>query len=193
MNLHRLQLDLEEIYRIGGYPSVDQFLISAPEVSKLLPEESAPRPQVLLKEEEGSVRLAVHIELEALQALADEVMELSDFCGVAEEVSHYLYLSWRALNDRPASLLDLEVQGEIDKFLLARRYIADSQDLFERMFERVVYDERLDEEGRERYRLANLFGGKFCRALKQEDEPLERLRVFYRLASPARLSELEKL
>ena len=42
---------------------------------------------------------------------------LADYLTAIEGVSHFVYLAWNAGFDKPVSLLELELQAEIDKFV----------------------------------------------------------------------------
>ena len=65
-------------------------------------------------------------------------------------------------------------------------------------FEDVQFDPALETQMLERYLEANRLGWRFCRRLEKtledggEQAVLSELRRFYRMASPARLSELSK-
>jgi hypothetical protein len=199
----QLQQDIEAIYRLDGCPAIEPFLISTAEARELFPEITPLRPQVLLKEEEGEISLAVHFGDHTLERLEKEGLSqggLGDFLSAVEEVSHFVFLSWNAQNLRKVTLLDVEFQGEIDKFLLASQYFAESDGLFVRLFEQIAYDETLNEEARERYREANRLGGKYLKSLGgifvdglAKPQVLAQLRAFYRQSSLARLSLAEAL
>lgn len=189
-----LQRDIESIYRLDGCPSIDQFLISTDEFKKLIPSQAEPRPQVLLREDEGEISLAVH--------LGEQISwgNLKDFLSAVEEISHFVYLTWSAHNERPVSLLDIETQGEIDKFLLANQYFPVREDLFERLFENIAYVDHLAVEEMARYKEANRLGGKFVKSLGEifdqgetRPEALCELRSFYRKSSSARLASIDLL
>src|SRR5437773_5837365 len=44
---------------------------------------------------------------------------LADCWTALEGVSHFLYLAWNAGHDRPVSLLELEMQAEVDKYVVS--------------------------------------------------------------------------
>ncbi len=195
MIIHRLQKDLEEIYGLDPTPSVEGFLISKEEMEDLVDPGEALQPRVLIREGEGEVELAVYLGLDQLNPEL-----LADFCSVAEEISHFVYLTWNAQNLMPVSLLDLELQGEIDKFLLASRYFSEAEDLFAKLFEQFSFHEELSEIDLERYLEAHRMGVKFLRSLGDmfsegapTSDALKELRNFYRQTSPTRLSSIEKL
>jgi hypothetical protein len=118
------------------------------------------------------------------------------FTVAAEEVSHFHYLLYHATRGRSVSHLELELQGEIDKFVLtfyANRAIAkDAHDTFTRLFEQMFHDfslaDRLSEEEKTRYLDASHFAKLFIRKCekyfadsKPDPRAFEILRKFYRL------------
>jgi hypothetical protein len=128
---------------------------------------------------------------------------LPELACAAEGVSHFVYLAVRAAADRPVSLLELEVQAEVDKFALLllhlwrrglRRF---SPVLRSRLYERVRFHAHLGPEELERYRLANRLGGGYARWLEDryvdgaDVEGLVReLRASYRLGAGEKLGYL---
>jgi hypothetical protein len=44
---------------------------------------------------------------------------LADLCLLIEGVSHFLGVAWHATQERPVTCLELELQAEIDKYVLA--------------------------------------------------------------------------
>lgn len=195
MILAELQRELERIYGLGSQPPIGRFLISSADLRQWLPKEEELRPQVLLQEVDGNIFLAVHVGEEAL-----DPKNLADFLSAAEETSHFLYLIWRAANEKPVSLLDLEVQGEIDKFLLASLHFPGERNLFSEIFEKMRLDEELAEEAKTRYLEAHRLGRKFLESLGEvfgrdgaRPEILEELRAFYRSASQSRRARIARL
>ena len=77
-------------------------------------------------EDEQGVRLGLFIESgvldrlarrDPLQALDED--NLADFCTALEGVSHFHYLVWSLARGRNVSLLELELQAEVDKYATA--------------------------------------------------------------------------
>ena len=82
---------------------------------------------------------------------------INDFCIMIEEVSHFLYTTWKARHDIQITQLEIELQAEVDKFILCTLYSAqqqrktDSLPLIELLFEDFHFEENLSEESRKRY------------------------------------------
>lgn len=124
------------------------------------------------------------------------------FAVTAEEVSHFLYVIHHASAERSMSQLELEIQGEIDKFLMiyfqsksvdSGRFSA----LLEMLFVRFRLASDLGSEEKERYLLANRLAKKFvqnhCPNLakpRSREKTLRLLRRFYRLDIAEKMSLL---
>lgn len=123
--------------------------------------------------------------------------ELNAFCVAAEEVSHFLMLLQRMTNQRSVTQLELEVQAEIDKFVLAyfskpeamKKKTRETffEALFEKLFERFKLADHLTPEQKTRYLEANEVAKRFIkdcgtmliRTEEQSENLLRVLRQFY--------------
>jgi hypothetical protein len=117
--------------------------------------------------------------------------DLDGLLQALEGVSHFVYLTERVRAGLPTTLLELELQAEVDKFVL----LAIEGDagttldergraaLCERLFERVRFLDEAGSECGERYRLANALAARYVRRLDPGvgvDALQARLRKFYR-------------
>jgi len=100
--------------------------------------------------------MSLYLDPELLERLdrADPMERLhdgnvADYWTALEGVSHFLYLAWNAGHDKPVSLLELEMQAEVDKYVasywLMRRQFPDRfpAELLRLLFERTRIDPRL--------------------------------------------------
>ncbi|MDF1564684.1 MAG: hypothetical protein P1V51_16700 [Deltaproteobacteria bacterium] len=210
--LERMQRELEAIYGLQLPLRVSDFLLPA-----------GPRPgggggasEALLISQEGEelslglylepallARLALHDPDDPLPSMITE--GLPDFTTVLEGVSHFVYLAWRALRDEEVSLLELEIQAEIDKFVASLLHLwrrgqkGASAALRERLFERVRFRESLSEGESDRYRTANDLARGYCRLLEArflaEGSPeglLREVRRLYRLGGAQKRAHLRR-
>ncbi len=209
MTIGFFQQELEEIYGVSA-PRVGDFLVGRDVVREATGDPRA--PELLLVREVGAeLELALFLD-EAVVSATDRTdaddrrprlvarATLDEVACAAEGVSHFVYLATRAEAGRPVSLLELEVQAEVDKFVLLllhlwrRGFRRTSGALRRRLFERVRYHAHLGREELERYRLANRLGGGYARWL--EDRYVDEADVdglFRELRSTYRLGGGEKL
>jgi hypothetical protein len=203
IELNRLQCELELIYEIEVAHRVDDFLITDRETLNGYQQSTTTRPEQLLVSEDGEwVGLALFIDPEVLRRLdaQDPLRRIhadnfQHFCIALEGVSHFVYLAWNAAYDRSVSLLELEMQAEVDKYVSLARLLARQQGgrvqgtLMRCLFDNVCFDESLGHEESRRYWKANRYARSYCVGLEQRypgraDDRLDMLRElrrFYRL------------
>jgi hypothetical protein len=173
----------------------------APEELLVLEEEDGVALGLYLADEvmAGAARADPHHRRPRLVARAD----LARVAQAAEGISHFVYLATRAAAGRPVSLLELEVQAEVDKFALLLLHLwrrglrRMSRALRRRLFERVRYHGHLDADELARYREANRLAGGYARWLEGRfvadadiDGLLRELRSTYRRAGREKISYL---
>jgi hypothetical protein len=131
--------------------------------------------QLLLAESEAGAELSVYIDQQVLQRLREHdplcrltERNLADFCTTVEGVSHFQYLVWCIGHGRQVSLLELELQAEVDKYAVAA-YLLRQQGqsdlpsgLRRRLFDEVGFIAGLSAELRQRYVEANRCAARFC-------------------------------
>jgi len=137
--------------------------------------------QVFVVEEAQGVRLGLFIDHDVLARLARrdplEALDednLPDYCTALEGVSHFHYLVWSVARGRNVSLLELELQAEVDKYATAVALLTRQQcgrfpgALHARMFHAVSFLPQLDDISRRRYEEANRHAARFCRSLEEK-------------------------
>jgi hypothetical protein len=162
----------------------------------------------------GEVGVSLYLDPALLARLqrADPIASLHDGnvadCWTAlEGVSHFLYLAWNAGHDKPVSLLELEMQAEVDKYVasywLLRRQFPERfpAELLRVLFERTRIDPSLARGREDLYRQASRYAERFCRKLEQslrgaravaDREVLAELRRFYRLTNARKVAHIER-
>jgi hypothetical protein len=158
--------------------------------------------QVLLNEGDGAAALSVYVDRQVLDRLQQDdplrqlgEANLADFCTALEGVSHFQYLVWCIGHRRQLSMLELELQGEVDKYAAAvcllRQQGRDDlpRGLRRRLFDEIRFVAGLPAELRQRYEEANHMAAHFCQRIerrflrRQRFHPeawLRTLREFYR-------------
>jgi hypothetical protein len=211
MFLADLQNLLHEVYALELDYNIHDFLITDAVLARRL--DHAGRDideKLLISESAGEAEVALFLE----QALMDRLTRrnpalrldgdnLGDFWTAFEGVSHFTYYAWNAMLERPVTLLEMELQAEVDKFiattlLLRRQGERAPSSLHHWLFERPRFDRRLSAEELDRYESANRLAGRYCLALgprlaeRPDDAELMReLRQFYRLSQAAKIGHIE--
>lgn len=209
--LSSLQDSLTDLYQVDTGYRIDDFLITDPRLAKILGADcllADNAETVFVSEDDDGMALSVYLDEALLKRLkADDPTEnlqpqqLDDFWTALEGVSHFTYLAWSAQSDKSVTLLELEMQAEVDKFVSAW-LLALSQDdraLAERLhgwlFDEVRYHPDLGREQRERYLTASDYAARFCHGLSRRlqngrERGLEELRHFYRLTQADKIGHI---
>ena len=210
-----LQAELQAINGVRA-PPVQAFLVGR-ERARAAGAEPRAGEELLVREGEGEVELGLFLDDAVLGAAADAAPHAArgrlfsrrrarGMACAAEGVSHFVYLATRAAAGRPVSLLELEVQAEVDKFALwvvqlwrrgRRGLVRLSAALRRRLYERVRYAEHLGVEELERYRTANALAAGYARWLEgryvgpaDHDGLVRELRATYRRGGGEKLGHL---
>ncbi|MGE0116115.1 MAG: hypothetical protein AB7T07_14690 [Steroidobacteraceae bacterium] len=161
-----------------GHRVTDFLIDDADQCGALLGRQLTPDEdeQVLICETESGAAVSVYIDDRVMTRLArhDPLHSLSDanlaaFCTAVEGISHFQYLIWCLDHARQVSLLELELQAEVDKYAAATWLLLQQArgrfhpGLHRRLFAQVGFLPTLDEDGRQRYREANHSAARFCR------------------------------
>lgn len=205
MLLNKLQNELEAIYAIELQHRVHDFVIDDPQLASLIDNSPNARdiPEKLLIHQDGdNIDIALYLDSGLIKRLEENDPteklhddNIHDFWLALEGISHFLYFTWNAEYERRVSLLELELQAEVDKFILAALLLEKQFNgyippgLHYHLFRNAEFDRRLNQEELVRYRDANYYAGKFCSHIKERFlnrrhfEPLiGELRRFYRLS-----------
>jgi hypothetical protein len=211
--LASLQDALAEIYDLPATPDVREFLLTdRAHLAELSSRQSD--EQLLLAEEGDTLSMALFIDPQVLLRLAGrDPLEslthanLADYLTVAEGVSHFVYVAWNTVYDKPVTLLELELQAEVDKYVLCAWLLsAQNAGRFPCELHRALFDRsRVDPvaaEGREGlYHTASRYAARFCRRVAARlerrrrgsmRETLAELRRFYRWGNARKLAHIER-
>jgi hypothetical protein len=215
MLLSRLQELIGGIYDVRVAYDVYDFLVTdRGQLPRVAHGGLADEELIVAQSADGEeLALSLYLDPKLLERLAgaDPLIELNganlgDWWTALEGVSHFLYLAWNAGHDKPVSLLELEMQAEVDKYvasywLMRRQYPGHfPAELRAALFERTRIDPRLAAERRELYREASRYAARFCRRLERrlaardagEREVLTELRRFYRLGNARKRAHIDR-
>jgi len=183
---------------------VDDFLITDRELARQLDTSEnvrESREKLLIQSQGDEIGVSLFVDEDVITSLDPTdptigltIQNIEEFCLALEGVSHFLYLAWNAHHQRSVTLLELELQAEVDKYITLVDLLQQEGDmealrrLRNWLFEKVSFDPNLSEEQLTRYRDANHYAGKYCMNLESlclngcaDEELLRQLRRFYRL------------
>ncbi len=213
--LRSLQRLLETIYDVPTSHDVRDFLVTE---RRHLPAERrahAADEELVLVEQRRRAYLMLYIDSAVLARLHQhdprrtlDGDNIADFWTALEGVSHFSCLMWNAGHARGISLLDLELQAEVDKYITSF-WLLRIQDpthrpreLHHTLFVRTHVNPDLSPARQRIYATATRYAARFCSALQSSllsSRPPQRLaaiaalRRFYRLSSAGKLRYIEAL
>jgi hypothetical protein len=201
-----VQRRLEALYALPAEAPVTDYLISEEQATGL----PGGGSRTLVTQEGETVSVGVVFEAGLGPSLTEAdprvhlcASNLGPFSTLTEEVSHFLYLLHCARADRSTTQLELELQGEVDKYLTAAFFLslqnegAVSVRLREMLFQHYHLAEGLSAEQEARYRAANDLAYRYCGFLERRFLRRSRLRDlaqeargFYRLGQREKLERI---
>lgn len=169
---------------------------------------SAPE-KLLLAQDGDDLHIALYLDADVIETLRYKEPHaclqndnLDVFLQALEGVSHFIYLTWNAAYDKPVSLLEMELQAEVDKYITSavysgRRSESGSGSVRRRLFGNPNYRAELDRVEHVRYRRANDFANAYCQRLEEDyrhdfcgPRMFNELRRFYRLPQAGKLRHI---
>lgn len=217
MLLRRLQNLISSIYDItvpqdvGDFVVTDRLLLPVAEIATHADE------QLFVACGGDVLDITLYLDAGLLQRLgaADPTDALNggniaDYLTAVEGVSHFVCVAWNARHDRDVSLLTLEMQAEIDKYLttylLLRRQWPERfpTELHDLLFTRARIDPQLAGAREGLYRTASNQAARFCRTIEARLRRQQRsgddigadldaeLKRFYRMPELAKFAAIRR-
>jgi len=161
----RVQKGLERLYGLDEGPAVADYMEAANE---------GEREALLVREgDDGVFEVALKVP-----SLGERTFDMEDaahldrLCQLIEGVSHFVYFAHRAQGDRETTALEMEVQAEVDKYVilatsLGALNVRRSTRLRQRLYDAVRYAHEAHTELGERYRVANRAAHRFVHHLER--------------------------
>jgi hypothetical protein len=193
----RIQKGLERLYQLERVVDVEHFM----EVEPSIVQEGANagarsevREALFVRETHDGIEMSLRVP-ELLDGALDRL------CQIIEGVSHFVYVADRAARDQSTTQLELELQAEVDKYVVicsSQRTldVQESANLRKNLFENASFVDAPGTEEGERYRLANTAAQRFVRRLEKDylearrlPELRQALREFYQMGLAAKLRE----
>ncbi len=191
--LARIQSDLSSFYGIEPAPDVEDFV---------RPAGVNGREVLLVRECSDALEIVLELPREALVHAA---MSADVACQAVEGVSHFLCLAERARRELPTTQLELELQAEVDKYVVlalspafpvsVAGRVARAATIRDRIFGSARFLDAADTESGARYRLATGVAARFVERLETTllrrgrfEELRRKLRRFYAAGQAEKIS-----
>jgi hypothetical protein len=188
VELIRLQQQIESIYQLEPTPPIVPFVRI---------EQGDAREHLIVRQSADSLELIVVLPQASVEALMAHggIEDMDAYLGAIEGISHFIHLAERVRTRLPTTLLELELQAEVDKFAILTDGPADLpatelQSLHRRLYEDVRYLHASATERGQRYRLANGLAAKLWSHLINEGHGAANrgiLRRFYRASQAEKI------
>jgi hypothetical protein len=189
LELVRVQRQIEAFYELEPAPVITPFVRVDTEDA---------REQLLVRQSGEEVDIVVVLSRASVAALLakDRVIELDAYLGAIEGISHFIHLAERARTELHTTLLELELQAEVDKFAI----LAGERDdptpldlvhLHRRLYEDVSFLHASASERGQRYRLANDLAARLWSQLIRKGPAAHHrgmLKRFYRASQAEKIS-----
>jgi hypothetical protein len=202
--IFRLQKTLEYFYRVESPVLAQEHRISESQLRALFGRGfNIPRREALYVSQSAENDTDLGLFIEASQVhdaekfvRAPQSGSLDAFCVALEGVSHFLYLSYCASAlQRPVSQLELELQAEVDKFLVLRLLFG-IKDAATRLFTNFRLHENVPKNEQERYRIAHRQAQRYAQSAESRFQQgkitsvVDDARQFYRKPMSCKLAHI---
>ena len=216
--IKELQKKIEKTYALDtGITNIEQYIIgdkgyeefyAKEEIRTVVNSHSGAR--VLLRDAGDTLKVSIYYPDSLIRELEDNDPRLGihdeniDLCAsFIEELDHFLFIAQNYKSNRPFSLLELELQANVTKYLVLKYFIAlQSRSLKLRKFDReyirhhLFYKRQFDVEDtteRKRYEDAGKFGMMYTEQIDRlsHEERLRDLRRFSRMTCPSKIKHIQ--
>ncbi len=196
-----IQNHLHKLYGIDVGEWASDYLIGPTELKDLLPagQQTITCQELFLvnpNPQEDTLEIALFFSPELQTNLMQNDpreglshQNVSDFCALIEGVSHFVCYLHKASLEHEVTQLELELQAEIDKYLLLACFsetdFASRSELIHTLFEQFSLRPDLNLEQEERYLSANQLARRYCLYLQRlltqsrHQDWLQHVRQFY--------------
>jgi len=200
MVLDTLQRAIQHVYEIDLQHRVDDFTTSDPAFARAYGSAHQPMEQLIFREDGENTDVSLYLDNRVVDALDDSDdgrVPMNMVCLAVEGVSHFVHFCWRSEHNVDLSLLELELQAEVDKYVLLTDMYGDG--IHDRLFERYLYQSGMSPQLVARYESANRLAAKYCHRLERDyirpgrtAAMLNELRRFCRRSQRGKIQAIEQ-
>lgn len=201
MVLNTFQGVIQHVYEIDLGHRVADFTTCDPAFARRYGSPHRPMEQLIFREDGEDVDVSLYLDHRVVDALGDlprKPESIDMVCLAVEGVSHFVHFCWRSEHQVDVSLLELEIQAEVDKYVLLTDLYGE-RGMHRHLFERYLLQRGMSAQLRERYKTANRFAAKYCRRLEKDyirpgrtGEMLRELRRFCRKSQRQKIRAIEQ-
>lgn len=185
----RVQQGLERLYRLELGLCVSDFMFGA---------DAGERESLFVRASQDN-GLEVSLRVPRMTAATKDGASVDTLCQLIEGVSHFVYVVHRAQHARETTQLELELQAEVDKYVVLAEStgcttVEGSARLRAQLYGQVEFTHTHDSELGARYRTANTAANRFLRKLERRHLARARydalradLRAFYESGQEGKL------
>ena len=216
--IEELQRKIEKTYALDtGITNIEKFIIGdhgykefyLKEQIQSVVENDSSGSRVFLRDGGNTLKVSIYYPDKLIQVLEendprmglhdDNVDECASF---VEELDHFLFIAQNFKQNRPFSLLELELQANVTKYLVLKYFIAlQNKSMRLRKFDReyiryhLFYKRKYDREKpveRKRYEDAKVLGMTYTRHIDflSHEDRLRDLRLFSRMTCPSKIKHV---
>jgi hypothetical protein len=211
--LETMQATIANLYETPVNFSVEDFLITDLKSIGVTPDANRVQTDEMLfvLETQDDIDISLFLNATVVEMISQRdpheplgFDSLQHYLLALEGVSHFQYVVWNAERKKSITLFELELQAEVDKYILVSMALANQRngklpkDLYGYLFDTVQYRQELTPILTHRYGEANHYAGKYCRSLKsefpeqhQQQDFLTEVRRFYRLTQNEKVRRIE--
>ena len=216
--IKELQKKIEKTYALDtGITNIEQYIIgdkgyeefyANEEIRTVVNSHSGAR--VLLRDTGDTLKVSIYYPDALIRELEDNDPRLGihdeniDLCAsFVEELDHFLFIAQHYKSNRPFSLLELELQANVTKYLVLKYFVAlqnrslklsrfDKEYIRHHLFYKRKFDIE-DTSERKRYEDAGKFGMMYTEQidLLSHEERLRDLRLFSRMTCPSKIRHIQ--
>ncbi len=216
--IHELQRKIEKTYALDtGITNIEQYIIGDKGYEEFYAKEnirtvvnSSSGAKVLIRNAECTLRVSIYYPDALIRQLEDNDPRAGihddniDLCAsFVEELDHFLFIARNYKWNRPFSLLELELQANVTKYLVLKYFIVlqnkslklsnfDKEYIRYHLFYKREYDIE-DSSERKRYEDAGKFGMIYTKQidLLSPENRIRDLRQFSRMTCPSKIRHIQ--